>query len=60
MNKCFHVSEKKNEFYVLERNKNASWVINQKFHAFVDNSQNHRSLGAVDDLMHFCPWPNER
>ena len=32
----------------LERNENTSWVIKQLFHAFMGNSQNHRSLGAVD------------
>ena len=38
--------------------KNTSWLIKQLFHAFVGNNQNHRSLGAVDDLMHCCPRPN--
>ena len=42
---------KKNEVYVLEKNKNTSWVIKQLVHAFMGNNRNHRSRGAVDDLM---------
>ena len=30
----------------------------QLFHAFVGDSQNYRSRGAVDDLMHCCPRPS--
>ena len=52
------MSQNKNEVYVLERNKNMSLVIEQLFHVFVGNSQNNRSLGAVDDLMYCCPRPS--
>ena len=41
----------KQKWSVLERNKNMS-------HVFVGNSQNNRSLGAVDDLMYYCPRPS--
>ena len=30
---------------------------NNYFHAFVGNNPNHRSLWAVDDLVHGCPRP---
>ena len=41
----------KNKFHVLERNKSMSWVIKQLFHAFMGNSQNHRSRSTVDALL---------